>query len=331
MDDYIFPPVVPWPVGTWRYCVIPLAMIIGDKSIRLLFARSFLPMDLANSSSGPSPFRCTCTREFIQESAYTKHQRSCVKGKKRLFSALSKAKDLLGSAKRSRLDHDSTRHHSSTQFDRLRAPLPSYETSNVSNVCSSSPETHPTQEAPCNASLHNAPALASDVIPSTASLEIDEEDLSLAQRRKRRIGIRMPLRYRQCDDVLPQPPPSGSFSQTVQEPELSSDANSVNTPPRTPPSSPAPPFCTARNVFGLVRQFFSSTPPSHDPEEVVTLQDISSIPANTPAELDIAVEPPDISYHPYPNRSSFELGHWYWNSGVQKSQQSFKELIDIVG
>jgi hypothetical protein len=40
MDDYIFPPVVPWPVGTWRYCVIPLAMIIGDKSIRLLFARS---------------------------------------------------------------------------------------------------------------------------------------------------------------------------------------------------------------------------------------------------------------------------------------------------
>ncbi|KIK31410.1 hypothetical protein CY34DRAFT_19956 [Suillus luteus UH-Slu-Lm8-n1] len=119
----------------------------------------------------------------------------------------------------------------------------------------------------------------------------------------------MPLRYRQCDDVLPQPPPSGPFSQTVQEPELSSDVNSINTPPRTPPSSPAPPFCTARNVFGLVRQFFSSTPPSHDPEEVVTLQDISSIPANTPAELDIAVKPPDISYHPYPNRSSFELGH----------------------
>jgi hypothetical protein len=44
-----------------------------------------------------------------------------------------------------------------------------------------------------------------------------------------------------------------------------------------------------------------------------------------PAEL------ADMSFHPYPNRSSFELGHWYWNGGVQKSHQSFKELVDIVG
>jgi hypothetical protein len=140
----------------------------------------------------------------------------------------------------------------------------------------------------------------------------------------------MPLQYRQCDDVLPQPLPSGPFSQTVQELELSSNANSINTSLGTTPLSLAPPFCTVRNVFGLVHQFFSSTPPSHDPEEVVMLQDISSIPADTPVELDVTVEPPDISYHPYPNRSSFELGHWYWNSGVQKSQQSFKELIVII-
>jgi hypothetical protein len=93
----------------------------------------------------------------------------------------------------------------------------------------------------------------------------------------------------------------------------------------------APPFRTARNVFGLVCQFFSSTPPSHDPEEVITLQDISVIPASTPAELSVPPEPRDISLYPYPNKSSFELGHWYWNGGVQKSHQSFKELIDIVG
>ncbi|KAG2747868.1 hypothetical protein P692DRAFT_20735936, partial [Suillus brevipes Sb2] len=53
-------------------------------------------MDLANSSSSRTPFRCTCMCEFTQENAYTKHQHSCMKGKKCLFSALSKAKVLLG-------------------------------------------------------------------------------------------------------------------------------------------------------------------------------------------------------------------------------------------
>ncbi|KAG2746626.1 hypothetical protein P692DRAFT_20675989, partial [Suillus brevipes Sb2] len=54
-------------------------------------------MDLALSER---LFKCTCTREFTQESAFTKHQRSCTKGKKRLITALSKAKGLLGSVKR---------------------------------------------------------------------------------------------------------------------------------------------------------------------------------------------------------------------------------------
>jgi hypothetical protein len=36
------------------------------------------------------------------------------------------------------------------------------------------------------------------------------------------------------------------------------------------------------------------------------------------------------TFHPYPNKSSFCLGDWYWNHGVQKSQQSFRELIDII-
>ncbi|KAG2142781.1 uncharacterized protein EDB93DRAFT_1252251 [Suillus bovinus] len=211
--------------------------------------------------------------------------RANLSGKKHLFSALSKAKGLLVSVKQSRVDNDSVRHHSSTQFDHPQVPLPSYgkvnETSNVSNVHSTPPEMHPMQEVSCDASLHNPPASASDVILSTASMEIDEEG--------------------QCDDVLPQPPPSVPFSQTVQEPESSSLANSIDASSRTPSSLPAPPFRTVRNVFGLVRQFFSATPPSHDLEEVVTLQDISSIPANTSAELDIAAEPHDISYHPYPN------------------------------
>jgi hypothetical protein len=294
-------------------------------------------MDLADSSSGPTPFRCTCTREFTQESAYTRHQRSCLKGKKRLFSALSKAKDLLGSAKRSRADNNSGRHSSSTQFDLPRGPSSSYdqvnETLNAesSNTRSAPAAMHPAQEVSRDSSSHNAPASAPNAMLDTASMEIDDEGFSLAHRRSRRVGVPMPLRYRQYDDVLPQPPPSVPSSRAGQQAELNLPANSTDASTRARTSSPPPPFRTARNIFGLVRQFFSSTPPSHDPEEVVTLRDISSIPAITPAKSDIATEPRDNSFHPYPNQSSFELGHWYWNGSVQKSHQSFKELIDIVG
>lgn len=37
------------------------------------------------------------------------------------------------------------------------------------------------------------------------------------------------------------------------------------------------------------------------------------------------------SFYPYPNETSFRLGDWYWNGGVQKSQQSFRDLLGIVG
>ena len=36
-------------------------------------------------------------------------------------------------------------------------------------------------------------------------------------------------------------------------------------------------------------------------------------------------------FYPYPNKSSFLLGDWYWNGGIQKSKESFKNLIKIVG
>jgi hypothetical protein len=77
-----------------------------------------------------------------------------------------------------------------------------------------------------------------------------------------------------------------------------------------------------------VRQFFSSIPPSHDPEEAATLQDISYVP--DPAGQDGPSEPHSL-FHPYPNQTSFDLGHWYWNGTAQKSHQSFNDLLDIIG
>jgi hypothetical protein len=40
---------------------------------------------------------------------------------------------------------------------------------------------------------------------------------------------------------------------------------------------------------------------------------------------------PVNEFYPYPNYNSFRLGDWYWNHGIQKSQKSFRELLDIVG
>ncbi|KAG1896724.1 uncharacterized protein F5891DRAFT_1192847 [Suillus fuscotomentosus] len=283
-----------------------------------------------DSSSGPTPFQCTCAREFTQESAYTKHQHSCLKGKKRLFSALSKAKELLGSVKWSRTD-SSGRCTSSTLLDHPLVPSSSYDQVNemlmveTSIVRSTPSATHPGEEVLCDSSSHSAPTSASH-LPT----EIDE-GLSLAQRRSRRTGVPMLLHYRQYDDVLLQPPPSVPSSLPGKQLESNLPENFIDASTRARASLPAPPFRTARNVFGLVRQFFSVTPPSHDPEEVINLQDISSIPASTPAEPPVPAEPHDALFYPYPNQSSFELGHWYWNGSVQKSLQSFKELTDIVG
>lgn len=289
-------------------------------------------MDLIDSSSGPNPFRCTCTQNFTQVNAYTKHQRSCTKGKKRLFSALSKAKDLLGSAKRSQVDSKRSGQSSSMQLHLPRVPPSSSDEiidTEHSNARSTLSAAHPVWSA--NSSSQNASASASDAILGMETMEVDESGLLLAQQRSQHLGIPMPLRFRQYDDVLPQPPPSVPSGSAAQQREPNAPGNSTDTSTTTHASLRAPPFRTARNIFGLVRQFFSSTPPSHDPEDVVTLRDISSIPAVAAAEQNIPAEPQDFSFYPYPNQSSFELSHWYWNGSTQKSHQSFKELIDIVG
>jgi hypothetical protein len=97
-------------------------------------------------------------------------------------------------------------------------------------------------------------------------------------------------------------------------------------------------FRTPRNIFGLSRRYFTEKLPSHDPEELVTLMDLcSSSPVESTACHEHSTHPQPtlphdstMNFYPYPNEASFRLGHWYWNGGVQKSQESFKELLDIV-
>jgi len=82
-------------------------------------------------------------------------------------------------------------------------------------------------------------------------------------------------------------------------------------------------------VFGLFRQYWSDEPPSHDPEDNINLSDLYDNVTGT-SDTSRPLNSPNI-FSPFPNESSFLLGEWYWNDGVQKSQESFDRLLSIVG
>src|SRR6202453_4814117 len=130
-------------------------------------------------------------------------------------------------------------------------------------------------------------------------------------------------------DVLPEPAPA------LAPPCVQSRASSPKHPQtdsaltENHPTSLGIRLChvlqSTCNSFGLFRRYYAKSFPSHDPENKTTLSALSNI-----------VDPEQSSDDPpsfclYSNRSSFQLGDWYWNRGAQKSQQGCKSLVDIVG
>jgi hypothetical protein len=159
-----------------------------------------------------------------------------------------------------------------------------------------------------------------------------DESMSLAERRPRRQNILLPKRFR---DILPQPAPSLPPPQLRSpSPSLTSDTSPevnviITESDHTWPSLRARVrriIRTPRNIFGLVRQYFAVQLPSIDPEEHVTLADMSSH-----SSEDTSSHPLRSKWGPFPNQNSFLLGNWHWNGGPQKSQSEFKALVDIVG
>jgi len=154
----------------------------------------------------------------------------------------------------------------------------------------------------------------------------EDLDRSLAQRRGRREHRQLPKRYR---DVLPEPPaalPPASMPTVAQIATVTSPP--VAAAPALPQAaSPVPSTIrkklkSTHNEFGLFRQYHATSFPDHDPDKNIVLDDlIDSSPDSHPVE----------TYRPYPNQSSFLLGEWYWNDGVQKSHSSFQNLLKIVG
>jgi hypothetical protein len=163
----------------------------------------------------------------------------------------------------------------------------------------------------------------------------DDSQMTLLERRhwtQRSNRQQLPLRFR---DLIPQPPPPLPLAH--QEPIASQDSlsSSVRTDDHQMVTNSRPSlahrlssglrriFRTPRNIFGLSRQYETTELPPFDPEEHITLQDLSNIPVR-PSPSD------PKAFYPYPNRSAFELGYWHWIGGTNRSQQSFRDLMDVI-
>lgn len=172
------------------------------------------------------------------------------------------------------------------------------------------------------------------------SPQVSTEDLEvpIALRKSGR-NIRLPWRYR---DVLPSPSPSLPLTRNTvvdQSPSfLRSDVhqgdNHINeVPPAALRSGEVDqPLRSPQNIFGLVREYTGTAFPDHDAEEHLSLSDLCIHSASSRNLTDATPHSDPLqSFFPYPNASSFALGHWYWNEGERKTQAGFRELIKIVG
>ena len=86
------------------------------------------------------------------------------------------------------------------------------------------------------------------------------------------------------------------------------------------------------NKFSLFCVYNTDTPPCHDPEDPYLVKNMCSLFVElNPANVRPLKQVSDNSYYPYLDESSMRLKHWYWNQGMQKSKESFKQLLDIIG
>ena len=72
----------------------------------------------------------------------------------------------------------------------------------------------------------------------------------------------------------------------------------------------------------------------HNPDNSTTpedLRDQAVLPEEATIQATKKVQKPKSQFYPFPNLSSYRLGEWFWADGVNKSQRTFEDLLDIVG
>ena len=127
---------------------------------------------------------------------------------------------------------------------------------------------------------------------------------------------------RRFQDELPQHTPPVLHGQHSG---VASPSASETSPVSSSSSTIQRVFTSAKSIFGLFCWYQSATPPMYEPDDHLTIKDLSSI-----TLLHKPSQETPLNYYPYPNQSSFLLGDWFWNGGVTKSQGSFDTLMDII-
>ena len=109
-------------------------------------------------------------------------------------------------------------------------------------------------------------------------------------------------------------PPSGGSANPVPMRELSNATATTSQPARCI-------LLSKKNTFHVFRRYNAVDVPSHDPDVGLPPTYFS----------DIAEKAVDLSsYAPFPNKSSFQLGEWFWKERSQKSVEDFNDLIQIL-
>jgi hypothetical protein len=238
--------------------------------------------------------------------------RTCPQTKKRLSSALEKAREVFQAKKRRKMEDTIQREASETSNH------PVIDESPLTKVLLPSHQQVRFLLQPTGVSY------AVHQIPETTCAESQDLDQPLAERRVQRQNRQLPKRYR---DIAPEPP-TALLPASLQ---VVSDCPWVD--PKVIPAQPSPVrispvkrlLKSARNIFGLFRQYCAARFPDHDPDENIAPNDLID------TSLDSSCIPPRHDYYPYSNLSSFLLGEWYWNDGEKKSQSSFQNLVKIIG
>lgn len=131
-------------------------------------------------------------------------------------------------------------------------------------------------------------------------------------------------------DELLSLPPLPQRSASTQE----TDESTVPDHPRVRVTN----IRTPVNKFGLYKIFrnYSLSDMPHDPDSSVLPEDLREhdplpIEESSARSLSNAPRAHRSDFHPFPNVSSYRLGEWYWSDDGGKSQQSFRDLVTIIG
>ncbi|KIJ57944.1 hypothetical protein HYDPIDRAFT_34653 [Hydnomerulius pinastri MD-312] len=178
---------------------------------------------------------------------------------------------------------------------------------------------------------------------AVALIPAEDDTLPLSLRRSRRNNRRLPLRFRDMLPEFPLPLPPQDHEGQVEPASGCPDAepppskhvqlqvapvSTSNSPHADKVPEPRPTLKTDTNSFGLFRLYDEGSPPSHDPQNCLDTENaVQPHQVLSPQQRTTT----DSPFHPYPNESSFRLGDWYWNEGMQQSRRNFQKLIEIVG